>query len=152
MKKKRITLQKRRKKLSKNKHPEKTPKGVPGDPENHLFWALEPLFRTQKGPRRSGQRGRNRKNEENEEIQKIIKKRLTNRFSEGPQERVGGMSPLLLGGWYFNDSFAPMLLNVWREHIFEKSGAAAAVRKGEYKGVGPFCFGHVHGSRQKAVS
>ena len=37
-----------------------------------------------------------------------------------------------------------MLLNVWREHIFEKSVVAAAVRKGEYKGVGPFCFGHVY--------
>ena len=37
-----------------------------------------------------------------------------------------------------------MLLNVWREHIFEKFGVAAAVRKGEYKGVGPFCFGHVY--------
>ena len=37
-----------------------------------------------------------------------------------------------------------MLLNVRREHIFEKFGAAAAVREGEYKGVGPFCFGHVY--------
>ena len=70
----------------------------------------------------------------------------------GPQERVGGMSPRPLGRWYFEDSSAPMLLNVWREHIFEKFDDAAAVRKGEYKGVGPFCFGHVHGSRQKAVS
>ena len=70
----------------------------------------------------------------------------------GSQERVGGMSAYAVGGWYFNDSCAPMLLNVWREHIFEKFGIAPAVRKGEYKGVGPFCFGHVHGSRQKAVS
>ena len=48
-----------------------------------------------------------------------------------PQERVGKVSPHTLGGWYFKDSSAPMLLNLWREHIFEKFGVAAAVRKGE---------------------
>ena len=71
-------------------------------------------------------------------------KKIQKSIFRGPQARVGGMSTWSVGGWYFNDSCAPMLLNVWREHIFEKSGIAPAVRKGEYKGVGPFCFGHVY--------